>query len=31
MERTSVNIFQNKKVGVKHQILAVFPFGLKND
>ena len=31
MERTLVNIFQNDRVGAKHQILAVFPFGQKND
>ena len=30
MEIPSVNVMQNGEVGAKHQILAVFSFGLWN-
>ena len=30
IERSLVNILQNKKIRAKHQILVVFPFGQQN-
>ena len=30
IERSLVNILQNKEIRAKHQILVVFPFGQQN-